>query len=68
MKVKCIHNIDKLGNTAMITIGKTYDVICDHTEYYKIICDYNIDTWYHKYLFKELSEVRNAQINKILGE
>ena len=65
MKVRYIKND---GYGAWITTGKTYNVIEEENNHYKIINDNGIESWFPQKLFKRLSEIRNETINKLLED
>lgn len=63
MKVVCFIKCGEL------TIGKTYDVLStgtDTTNSYRIINDHGYLFCYEKGLFKQLFEIRDEKIEKIL--
>ncbi len=73
MKVVCtIDHVEEL------TFGKTYDVLCtggisldnvvSETVFYRIINNQGCMLWYEKGLFKQLFEIRDEKIEKILEE
>jgi hypothetical protein len=66
-----------IGHEDRLTIGKTYEVLIgdsnrkydsnfDYECRYLIIDDKKYDRYYHKYLFKPLSEYRIDKIDKLL--
>lgn len=65
VKVKCI-SIE--GWEIYLTVGKIYDVIDYDGLYYHLKADDSYMHFYPKECFKSISEIRNDEINKLLGE
>ena len=61
MKVECISN----GNLYDLTIGKTYEVISELSDFYNIIDDKGRNYWYLKKWFKQIPESKNEKVEYI---